>query len=640
MIYGGLGMEFIIKENENHQLESIVNKNDKYKMNWVATGKKWGEMFLPDGITGRIERTASTEGKITEKYIFVNNRNWEYFPQKGEIGIAVPFPDNYTAAEICMRERCHAHIRCGESQSYIAGIRMGGEKPNLGLVLKKGKIEDYSIIRNEKELSNDRGTIILNPKINNLKPGERTVIQWDLFWYDSQREFEEKLLHQEGQLLIQLEHGIYFEGEDLCFHIKADEEIWREKEIEVTLAGEKISAEKTENGNCIDYKVKMDSVSQGEQEFLIKCKEYSTSAIILVLPKIEKLAEKRCRFIVEKQQYFCSGSLLDGAFLTYDNEDKRLVYEKEYDHNGGRERVGMGALLALWLQKNKDMKVEKALQKYTEYIYRELYDENTGIVYNDAGRDNTWNRLYNYPWLAIFFMERYRLYNEVTDLKNMYKIMKSYYAQDGASFYAIGIPMLESVKLLKSGGMEREAEELLRYYEIHGEMLIKNGLCYPPHEVKYEQSIVAPAVNYLFQLYELTGKILYLEEGKKQLAVLVLFNGHQPDFHMYENAVRHWDGYWFGKYKNLGDTFPHYWSSLSGVAFREYEKITGERSYGVKAENSLRGVLSMINSDGSASCAYVYPFMVNNVRCQYADPWANDQDWALYYYLKEGKNYD
>ena len=55
---------------------------------------------------------------------------------------------------------------------------------------------------------------------------------------------------------------------------------------------------------------------------------------------------------------------------------------------------------------------------------------------------------------------------------------------------------------------------------------------------------------------------------------------------MYENAVRHWDGYWFGKYKNLGDTFPHYWSSLSGVAFREYEKITGERSYGVKAENS------------------------------------------------------
>ena len=61
-------------------------------------------------------------------------------------------------------------------------------------------------------------------------------------------------------------------AKNLSFHIKADEEIWHEKEIEVTLAGEKISTEKTENGNCIDYKVKMDSVSQGEQEFFIKCR--------------------------------------------------------------------------------------------------------------------------------------------------------------------------------------------------------------------------------------------------------------------------------------------------------------------------------------------------------------------------------
>lgn len=97
----------------------------------------------------------------------------------------------------------------------------------------------------------------------------------------------------------------------------------------------------------------MDSVSQGEKEFFIKRGEYSTSAVILVLPRVEKLAEKRCRFIVEKQQYFCSGSLLDGAFLTYDNEDKRLVYEKEYDHNGGRERVGMGALLRSGCRKIK-----------------------------------------------------------------------------------------------------------------------------------------------------------------------------------------------------------------------------------------------------------------------------------------------
>lgn len=36
-----------------------------------AIGKNWGEMFLPDGIVGRIERTISEDGKITEKYIFL-----------------------------------------------------------------------------------------------------------------------------------------------------------------------------------------------------------------------------------------------------------------------------------------------------------------------------------------------------------------------------------------------------------------------------------------------------------------------------------------------------------------------------------------------------------------------------------------
>ena len=37
--------------------------------------------------------------------------------------------------------------------------------------------------------------------------------------------------------------------------------------------------------------------------------------------------------------------------------------------------------------------------------------------------------------------------------------------------------------------------------------------------------------------------------------------------------------------------------------------------------------------DGKASCAYVYPYRVNGVRAGFYDPFANDQDWALVYYL-------
>ena len=124
----------------------------------------------------------------------------------------------------------------------------------------------------------------------------------------------------------------------------------------------------------------MDSVSQGEKEFFIKGEEIQYICGYSGITKGGEAAEKRCRFIVEKQQYFRDGSLLDGAFLTYDNEDKRLVYEKEYDHNGGRERVGMGALLALWLQKNKDMKVEKHCRNIPN-IYTESSTMRIQVLY-------------------------------------------------------------------------------------------------------------------------------------------------------------------------------------------------------------------------------------------------------------------
>ena len=47
-----------------------------------------------------------------------------------------------------------------------------------------------------------------------------------------------------------------------------------------------------------------------------------------------------------------------------------------------------------------------------------------------------------------------------------------------------------------------------------------------------------------------------------------------------------------------------------------------------------RGCLNLFRKDGSASCAMVYPEMVNGKKGHYYDPWANDQDWALYFALR------
>ncbi len=56
--------------------------------------------------------------------------------------------------------------------------------------------------------------------------------------------------------------------------------------------------------------------------------------------------------------------------------------------------------------------------------------------------------------------------------------------------------------------------------------------------------------------------------------------------------------------------------------------------YRRKAENTLRAVLSLIREDGNASCAMVYPLRVNGKQAHFYDPWANDQDWGLYFALK------
>ncbi len=42
----------------------------------------------------------------------------------------------------------------------------------------------------------------------------------------------------------------------------------------------------------------------------------------------------------------------------------------------------------------------------------------------------------------------------------------------------------------------------------------------------------------------------------------------------------------------------------------------------------------MFMPDGSASCAYVYPVSVNGRKGGYYDPYANDQDWGLYFMLR------
>lgn len=81
----------------------------------------------------------------------------------------------------------------------------------------------------------------------------------------------------------------------------------------------------------------------------------------------------------------------------------------------------MGALLALYLRHCPDPELEKSLDFYMEYVTRELFDTDTGEVFNDVCRNQDWKRLYNYPWISLLCLEK------------------------GRPFPGVGVPLPESI---------------------------------------------------------------------------------------------------------------------------------------------------------------------------------------------------
>lgn len=626
--------EFVWEEEPGGKLLFLGSKDDSARMNWIQGSKEWGTVRCPDGVEASVQRELLENGRLRETYRFTNVTSFPVFLNRTDLGIYATFNDNYEAAEECLERRCHTHLFCGLGASYVQAFRMGGRPPHLGLQLVKGSIGGYSVERDEGKRSEDRGDIILHPVIPVLEPGESAEEAWDLFWFEDAEDFECKLLEEPDSLYVRAGNCTFFPGEEMGFEVYMGHAARNASLPVIECNGEKAEYQVLEGRHGTAIRVSCGGQEEGEYRFRIRAGERETCVLLYRCRGLDEMLHRRCSFIAEKQQYCAAGSHLDGAYLIYDREEDKPYYSHRDDHNGGRERIGMGALLALWLQGHEDGKIHESLMRYREYVYRELFDRDTGVVYNDICRNNDWNRLYNYPWMAVFQLELYGLTGEREYLLDAFHVMEEYYRLGGNGFYGIGIPMTELLGRMEKEGMAQESQLLKEHFLGHADVIRQNGLHYPASEVAYEQSIVAPAVSILLQAEQLTGEGVYLREAERQMEVLELFGGRQPDYRQFANAIRHWDGYWFGKRRMYGDTFPHYWSVLSGVAYAQMYAVTGDAGYGRKASASFRGCLNLFMGDGSASCARVAPWQVNGKAADYYDPWANDQDWALYYALK------
>ena len=602
-------------------MKEIVFSKDPKQMNWLREDFPYAEVKCPPEFSVEVQNEKDGD-VLTTKVVISYNGAHPYFTNAGSIAISFPLQDRYADSVTCRDYRCHAHIFCGENTSYIMALCMGGAAPHLGMVLTKGSLSAYSMERDLKLQSNDRGCFWLHPSSQEFAPGDTMTLEWKVFPHQGREEFREKLKAVSQVILVDAEQYVIYPGETSKVTIEPAFEAEK-----VTVNG--MLLEKTENGV---YEYLFESEKTGEYMLSISADTVKTTCRLLVQERPEELAAKRCAFIVGHQQYHGKIKELQGAYLPYDNEEKILVCTPENDFNAGRERTGMGVLIARALQQNllKDReKAEQSLREYRAFYLRELVNAATGLVCNCSGKDNSYFRLYNYPWAVTFFLECWKLWGEKEDLKTAVRITEKFYEQDGFRFYPIEMPIVMLCQELKKAGEQEDLKTVKDLFRCHADQLIEIGTAYPASEVNYEQSIVQPAAEVILQVYEVTGEEKYLRGAEQQIAVLELFDGQQPDYHLHETAIRHWDGYWFGKRRVFGDTFPHYWSAENGRTFKRYARLTEDKEYNIRGEHSLRGVLSMFFEDGTATCAYLYPYSVNGQKTDFADPYANDQDWGL-----------
>lgn len=632
--YGGI----VIRENSaNHSVASLQIEGDS--MNWIiaADGSQypwvtekygWGLGYLSqDGVRHdwkyiskdngepvykagdiyiRVARRIDKSGDMHESYLLENRAKRQV--KLSDIGIYTPLNDNYPDARTCMTSRCNAHIWAGGDYAYIDALRMSGKGPHLGLLVTEGSIADYEIWQrgNDKGWSNFRGVIALNLPDMILLPGKSYRLSWRVFEHNGS-DFDRQILRR-GGVIAESDKYVYEVGEKAKVRFRLP------------------------NGKT--KTVSRKALFPGEQEISYVTSDGKTAAAaILCISSERQLIDKRISFILSHQQMLDTNDLRYGAFMVYDNEGDSILTDCQGrpDLDEGRERVGMGVLLAEYYKTHHDEAVMQALTRYATFIREKLQDNDYNTTSSVSRHVD--DRGYNYPWVADFYFRMYQITGRKQYAADGYNTLKALYRRFGHGFYCIDYPVTAGLDALSKAGMTAERDSLLSWFRQTADIFVRNGLNFPKFEVNYEQSIIAPAVQFLCEVYLVTDDSRYLKGAETLMPALEAFNGSQPSYRLNDIAIRHWDGYWFGKRQTYGDVFPHYWSCVTAAAFHYYSIATGKTDYQLRAENIVRNNMCQFYEDGRATCAFVYPRRIDGKAAHYADAYANDQDWALVFYL-------
>ena len=560
--------------------------------------------------------------------IEIDVKNTNFYPvyfKREDLSFYTPFADSYDDSLTCQRVRVHTHMAPFMDNSYVRVERMGVSKYNVGMLFLKGAAYSYS--QENCTQSNDRGYLVMNVEPFTLTADQSYRIELVVFAHEGGDDFFNKARSYKEYIDIQSDNGyVYVKGESGQLVLTSSTEV---KKAKVACNGRAIPF-KTE-GNKVTVPLCWNSCGEKNVNYEINGRR-GVAYYYVSLP-LETLQKKRANFIVRNQQCLDKNSPLYGAYLIYDNEEKRQYFSYVFtDHNANRERMSMSLFLVKYMRKSKDRTIEKSLYLFNEFLLRECVDEDTGKAYNNIGREAKRQRLYNAPWVILYFCELYMYDRNERWLNLAYKMIKAYYENGGTGFYPNGIRFSEIRRAFEMSENKEMYESVLTLFDSHIECLMKKGTNYPPHEVNYEQTIVTPAVCLMLDKYHISHDKKYISEAEKHMELLIKFNGKQPDYRLYNVPIRYWDNYWFGKTRSsvYGDTMPQPALAHSAHCFYSYGVIMNDKRWIDYGLQSFRSGYCLFNEKGEASNSYVYPERVNGTKGQFFDPFANDQDGFLY----------
>ena len=605
-------------------------KTDGSQYPWVGPQYAWGTGTLKvdgerfawrkPGTAGgvRIEVTRSvTDGVLAERYQFVNATNRVL--SLSEIDIHVPFNDNFppSPAERFNR-RCFVHVWPGGDAGWVSAMRIGGQAPHLGLAVTEGALAGYELKERSRETgsSDFRGVIALSPADVRLLPGERTSIAWKVFDHDGWDDFFAKLVRF-GGADVRAEKYVARVGETVKVSARTAQGAW------------------TRDWTCPgpgDHRVEIAYGADGARKGHVE---------ILGVGDVDELLLTRARYIVRHQLVDDPGGPYDGALVPYDTETGRQERSWEWgldrpppDHSEGGERLGMGVFLAMMAQRGHREEFLPVLLRYYRFL-RESLQEGDYTSWQEVKRP-TRARAFNYPWFIRFYLEMHALTGERKYLDDAFGTFRRLFAGKGLKVpdTLAEFQIRPLVDALRAAGATAEADEALKTLGAWlAPSLAFDGTSFVMHEVGFSPDLISSTIGGLIDYGELTGDARYVAAARRWMRSAEANCGRQPSWHAHDIGLHHWDGYWFGKTKFWGDTLPHDWNGGLAGTFVRYARATGESSYAARARGIADAMLGLFTPDGRGTCAWIYPDRVDGVATKGPDPLANDQDWALVYYL-------